>query len=480
MSAPTRLRMTRKAFETIRSLLAPCGREHKLYAEVGRTGGGFVVGRLYVPGDEDYARRTPTSVELQKTWMVRTLMACRDRMPDGILEVHCHPFPAPAFFSGTDDAYIHGIREDFERRNPGAAFLRMVVTPDPADFALQWFDPETQGFDAIPTVEVIDAGGVERLRKPVCAGNTVPPAADVGVPWQRVAAVRTLDEHERMAQARVVVIGAGGTGWLASQWLTGLGVGHLTLVDGDQVEEANLNRLIGVTKEQLAERAHKVDCLATLLAPHSQALTVTTIAELFPSPRAVAAVAEADAVVCCVDDPLTRLHVQRLCARHLVTAVDVGSSIYMDAAAGREGERHGHAWLYVPGQPCWLHMGLAQQGLEGASLRAARRAMGYVVGDERRSPGSVQTLNATVVSQGLTMLEAWLLGRRPTRNVALYEEQVSPSLRCSLRQFVASDSPDCALCGDDGIVGAGGDPFDYSASDDIPAPSAECETCRVD
>lgn len=474
-----RLRMTRQTFEIIRTLLAPCGREHKLYAEVGRTGDGYVVGHLYVPGDEDYAVRTPTAVELRNTWMVRTLMEYRDRAPDGILEVHSHPFAAPAFFSGTDDAYIHPIREDFARRNPGGAFLRMVVTPYPREYALQVFDEDAQAFVSVPVVEIVDDAGVERIPQPVCGDERQPEEPRAPAGFERLSAVRTPAEHAAMARAHVVVVGAGGTGWLAGQWLTGLGVGRLTLVDGDRVEEVNLNRLIGVTRSQLASGSHKVECLRSLLTAHDPDRDLQVVPEAFPSPAAVEAISFADAVMCCVDDPLARLDVLRLCAGHLVPAVDVGSSIYRDLDAGREGERHGHAWLYVPGRACWLHMGLMQQGLESPTQRAARRAMGYVVGDDRVSPGSVQTLNGAVVSQGVTMLEAWLLGRRPQHNVLLYEERVSPHLRVSLRQFTVPEQPDCHLCGHDGVQGAGGDPFTYGELDEVPDPSGDAASCSA-
>jgi ThiF family len=277
--------------------------------------------------------------------------------------------------------------------------------------------------------------------------------------YRRVAAVRTADEHARISRARGVVLGAGGTGWLAAQFLACLGVGHLTLIDADCIELANLNRLVGVTQDDVAAGRPKVERLATILREQDPTREVTAIPERFPSDNSVAAVERADFVVCAVDHPPTRLAVQRLCARHLVPALDVGSAVYMDDARAREDERHGHAWLYIPGHACWLHMGLQQQGIESDTLRDARRAAGYVVDDPRESPGSVQTLNAVVVSFGLTLLEAHLTGRRPAHQVVLYEERVTPALTFKLRQYGVGADADCPLCGLAGVVGKGGNPF---------------------
>ncbi|MGO9831465.1 MAG: ThiF family adenylyltransferase [Myxococcaceae bacterium] len=79
---------------------------------------------------------------------------------------------------------------------------------------------------------------------------------------------------ERLARARVVVFGLGGVGSYAVEGLARSGVGHLTLVDFDEVCVTNLNRQLHATvrtvgkpkAELMAERCREVNPDVSVLA----------------------------------------------------------------------------------------------------------------------------------------------------------------------------------------------------------------------
>ena len=71
----------------------------------------------------------------------------------------------------------------------------------------------------------------------------------------------SLAEFARIKESKVCVIGCGGIGGYAIEMLARLGIGHLTVVDGDIFDETNLNRQLlceeGNLGESKAEAAEK-------------------------------------------------------------------------------------------------------------------------------------------------------------------------------------------------------------------------------
>ena len=53
-----------------------------------------------------------------------------------------------------------------------------------------------------------------------------------------------LEAQEIISKASVCIVGAGGIGSTAIYYLAGAGIGHLTIIDDDIVEESNLHRQI--------------------------------------------------------------------------------------------------------------------------------------------------------------------------------------------------------------------------------------------
>ncbi len=120
-----------------------------------------------------------------------------------------------------------------------------------------------------------------------------------------------IEGQKRLKASRVLLVGAGGLGSPVGLYLAAAGIGTLGVVDGDRVEESNLQRQVlyghsdlGRPKVDAAcERLREVNPAITL-RPHGLRLAAANAAEL---------VAEYDVVVDCSDNFPTRYLVNDAC-----------------------------------------------------------------------------------------------------------------------------------------------------------------------
>ncbi|WP_406631900.1 ThiF family adenylyltransferase [Amycolatopsis sp. WGS_07] len=112
------------------------------------------------------------------------------------------------------------------------------------------------------------------------------------------------DAQLQLKQARVVVVGVGGTGCAAALALTMSGVGQLHCVDADVVEVSNLNRQFLFTEQDLGRA--KVDAALDRLRLHNSHVELTGSKERIEGPEQLRALAVAcDVLLVTADQPST-------------------------------------------------------------------------------------------------------------------------------------------------------------------------------
>lgn len=117
--------------------------------------------------------------------------------------------------------------------------------------------------------------------------------------------------HQRIKNAKVLIVGLGGLGSPAVAYLAGAGVGTIGLVDGDVVDESNLHR-------QIVHSASRVGTNKALSAKHFvHRLNPTIHCETYKSHlaphSAISTVKDYDLVLDCTDHPASRYLVSDAC-----------------------------------------------------------------------------------------------------------------------------------------------------------------------
>ncbi|MEJ6520446.1 HesA/MoeB/ThiF family protein [Shewanella bicestrii] len=137
----------------------------------------------------------------------------------------------------------------------------------------------------------------------------------------------------QLKQAHVLIVGLGGLGQLAAQYLACAGVGRLTLVDGDRVGLSNLPRQLLFSDDDIGH--HKALIAKQKLAVLAQGCEIDAFAEHLTLESASAVFSgllahgdETRLVLDCTDNLAARHCINRLCIEHALPLVSASIAAF--------------------------------------------------------------------------------------------------------------------------------------------------------
>ena len=136
-----------------------------------------------------------------------------------------------------------------------------------------------------------------------------------------------IEAQQRLLDAHVLIVGAGGLGSPAALYLAAAGIGRITLVDDDRVDLTNLQRQIMHTTQRIGEP--KATSGKAALAAINPDVSVVALIERASGARLGELVAAASVVLDCTDNFTTRHAINRACVAAKVPLVS-GAAIRFD------------------------------------------------------------------------------------------------------------------------------------------------------
>jgi adenylyltransferase/sulfurtransferase len=221
--------------------------------------------------------------------------------------------------------------------------------------------------------------------------------------------------QEKLARARVLLLGLGGLGSPVAMYLAAAGVGHLTLVDPDRVELTNLQRQIVHDTQSLGlEKTASAKQRLAALNPHVQIATIDSRLEAAALDEQVRL---ADAVVDATDNFASRFAVNAACVR-------TGKPLISGAIVRFEGQ----VAVFAPGGPCYRCL----YSDEGEAPDEPCSQFGVFA----PAVGVVGSLQAAETLKVLLGIGAPLIGR-----LLLFD-----ALRAEWREVRLKKDPNCPVC----------------------------------
>src|SRR5690349_4542164 len=139
--------------------------------------------------------------------------------------------------------------------------------------------------------------------------------------WQRYSCQMALpgfNEHsqEKLSNAKVLIVGAGGLGCPCAQYLVSSGIGELTIVDFDIVSVSNLHRQVLFNAEDVGKG--KAEVAVKKLRELNRSIKVNAIVEKITAKNIFEIMDSYDVVVDCTDNIETKFLLNDACVlRHL-------------------------------------------------------------------------------------------------------------------------------------------------------------------
>ncbi|MFH1622619.1 MAG: ThiF family adenylyltransferase [Candidatus Omnitrophota bacterium] len=249
--------------------------------------------------------------------------------------------------------------------------------------------------------------------------------------------------QRRIANAKVGIVGLGGIGSLITQMLAYLGVQEFILVDDDIVEESNLNRLVGASREDVINKTPKVDVARRVVNSINPSAKIKGLFQNLRSEEAIDVLCCTPEIIFgCVDNDAARLILTELCAAYNKILIDSGAQIINTAEFQEFG---GQVIVARPGDFCLLcaaqvDLEIARQELESEQEKEFKESLGYGLGRGVVDP-AVVSLNGIIAGLAVTEFLMLVTGlREPNRRVTYR------GMRGVFRESIDKKRSDCIIC----------------------------------
>ena len=144
----------------------------------------------------------------------------------------------------------------------------------------------------------------------------------------------------RLKKSKIAIVGAGGLGCPASQYIAAVGVGNITIIDGDAISHSNLHRQILFTNKDIGKNKATVACMA--LSEQNRHILITPISESLNEKNIQRLFKDVDIILDCTDSIETRYLINDYCVQNKTPWIYAS----IDGFSGQ-------TTLFTPGTACF-------------------------------------------------------------------------------------------------------------------------------
>jgi len=389
----------------------------------------IVVRELVEPEPSMFDNRTPTSVQLNPQFIAKIAQRAK-QSGESVVFVHTHPRPFNKF-SAVDDEGEEKLAAFLKLRTPKTIHASLLLTPEKSIARILGSKEELRVL-GIGTELMFDTGVLSK---------------HIGPEYDRQIKAFGLRGQKKIQSLKIGIVGLGGTGSVVAQQLAHLGVKNFLLIDPDILEESNLNRVVGATKNDV--NTPKVVIAKRLIKSINPAAEVEIIQDSVLKNAIAECLIDTDFSFSCTDSHGSRAVINQLAYQYLLPVIDMGVVI---TTQNQKVERiAARTQLLSPGVACMVCGNLLdyEEVRRDLLTEFERKNDPYII-DAHESAPAVISLNSTIGSMAVTMFLNCVAGIPGNARLINYD-----AIQGTARPAFCSMHPTCVVCSMNGSLARG-------------------------
>lgn len=311
--------------------------------------------------------------------------------------VHSHQLDIDNF-SDVDNENNKKVIQSTYNRVPSAIHGDIVFASRDKLSARVWINTQTELInEPLTTIRII--GKNYSFIKPLnyCEKVTIYPE---GIFDRQVKAFGS-EMQTLLRNLHIGVVGCGGTGSAVVEQLIRLGVGELTVIDHDKVDESNITRIHGSTFASIGQ--YKTELMKSMADEIGLGTRINVVSSKLTNKSAALALRGCELVFGCTDDHAGRAILNSLSYYYLIPVIDMAFKIDSKDMVLRS--LHGRVTHVGPGHKClfcrgWIDPKIIAMELSPSDEVEKRAKEGYAPELEESQP-AVLTFTTAVAAQAV-------------------------------------------------------------------------------
>lgn len=394
----------------------------------------LLVSEIIVVPDDFYSIRTSSLSEIKPDFLVSIVKRARSAQ-QSVVFCHTHPNTQtkPAF-SHIDDEGEKTLCTFMKERVPDITHAALVISSGGCMARI------------LGTKEEIDVIQVGFYRRVFSSGKS--PIHTKSENHDRQARAFGKEGQSSIEQLRIGIVGLGGTGSFVANELAYLGGTDFILIDPDDIEPTNLNRLVGSTVADVDKP--KVEVARRNISTINNKAKIRSIKGDVTYDNVAKELISCDFIFCCTDSHASRAVINQIAYQYYIPSIDMGVSI--STKDGAVSHITGRVQMLSPGLGCLVCGNI----LDGNTIRREmmneeqRKADPYFNSSIGEPEPAVISLNGTMSSLALTMFLGAVTNIPAKARLQYYD-----GIKGILRSAVQSQNPSCIVCSKNGALGLG-------------------------